>query len=245
MSRPSIDINKLRNNKLWMELSRSHDPAGVVNIEVWNSWNKFVTSNPVLARLSVKSVAKLISCPWPDERHHETLSDHLSFINIMNHKRDIQKTIILSIATVAIGFTGNKPADYADATNVANTLMHVLGDRPVARLFTNESWKSWQKTISMSRLGDMHIGELAEYVGIMSTPELANVKVSYLIKMDLSELKSKYSLHSLDIIAICLGTLTVIIKINIKYDCSASAGSSDLATVILENYETLRAMFAK
>lgn len=246
MSRPSIDINKLKNNKLWLEINRSSDPTGVVNIEVWNVWKNAITANPVLANLSVKSVAQLIACKWPDEMHGDTLSDHVSFMQILKHKRDIQKTIILSMATVAIGYTGNKPANYADASaSNCNTLMHVLGDMPVSRLLTDESWKSWQKAVAMSRLGEMRIGELAEYIGITKTPELTNVKISALAKMTLSDLKSKYSPHNRDIIAMSLGTLSVIININVKYDKGASAGSADLATVVLENYDTLSAMFAK
>jgi hypothetical protein len=246
MARLSIDINKLKNNKLWMEINRSNDPAGVVNVEVWNDWKKTITSNPVLARLPVKSVAQFISRPWPDEIQNETLSDHVSFLNVLKHKREIQKTIILSMATVAIGYAGNKPEDYADATNAdVNTLMHVLGDRPVARLLTDKSWKSWQNTIAMSRLMGMNVDELAAYVGIITTPELANVKISALIRMTLPELKSKYSSFSLDIIALCISTLSIIIKINVKHDSGASAGSADLATIILEHHDTLKEMFSK
>ena len=246
MSRPSIDINILKNNKLWLEINRSSDPAGVVNIEVWNSWKNTVTANPVLAKLAVKSVAQLISCQWPSEMHSDTLSDHVSFTQILRHKRDIQKTIILAMATVAIGYTGNKPVNYADTTSFnENTLLYVLGDMPVSRLLTKDSWKSWQDTILTSKLMDMTISELALFVGITAASEIKDVKISALVKMNRQELKGKYSGNALDIITICLASLSIIIKLNNKHDIGTSAGSTDLSSIVLEHYDTLKAMFAK
>lgn len=244
MSRPSIDGNKIKTNKLWMEIYRSNDPAGKVNIEVWNAWNKYITSNQVLASLPIKVVAKAISRPWPEEIQEDTLSDHLSFLNILNHKRDLQKTIILSIATIAIGYMGNKPCDYA-VTSSENTFLHILGDKPVSKLLTPESWKCWQNTINMSRLMEMHIHDLADYIGIIAPPELAKAKIANIIKMSLQELRSKYTTQSVEIITICLSVLSIIVKLNTKYDAASSNNSTDFASFILEHHDTLKDIFAK
>ena len=68
MSKPSFDINKLKNSVLWMKLYHSNDPAGLLNIEVWNTWINIVAQNQVLNKIPIKSLAKIFNRPWPDDK---------------------------------------------------------------------------------------------------------------------------------------------------------------------------------
>lgn len=246
MSKPTFDINKLRTSSLWIKLYRSDDPAEDVNIEQWDIWKNIIASNPVLSKLPIKLIAKVISMPWPDDRAGETLADYSSFVSVSRLTPNTQKTIILSYATAVIGYAGNKPGNYLDAdSNDIHTFLSIYSDMPVSRLLTKNSWKSWQDSLSTSKLSGMTISEIAPYIGITVTTEIKKLKISDLTKMNLLELKGKYSKNALDIITICLATLSVSIKLNNKFDTGTSTGSNDLATIVLENYDTLKAMFAK
>jgi len=246
MQKPSIDVSKLKNSSFWMKLYRSQDPSGIVNIEQWNKWINIVCSNQVLSKIPIKSLARIISRPWPDDNESETLADYRSFIAVSKLNTEIQKTIILSLATVAIGYTGNKPHNYLNSETIDNgTFLNIYGNIPVSSLLKNDSWKEWQKTLLTSKLINAKISEIAPYIGIITTDEVKNVKISSLVKLNLLDLKSKYTGASLDIITICISTLSQIIKINNKFDTATTVGSTDLASFVLENYDTLKGMFEK